>query len=83
MLTEGSVAVPTASKSRLARALSVEWLGQMVASLCWMVSMLVYGIQSPGDWLQMGAATAWSVANIASLLSSDAATTPSSPEGSS
>lgn len=62
-----SDAVSNSKKTRLARALGVEWLGQSVASLCWIVSMFTYGISSTGDWLQLMAASAWLVANIASL----------------
>jgi hypothetical protein len=58
-------------KSRLERALRVEWLGQMVASLCWIASMLVYGISSSGDWLQLLAASAWLIANIAALVTAE------------
>ena len=49
------------------KALSVEWLGQTVASLCWIASVFVYGITSNGDWLQLIAGVSWFVANIASL----------------
>ena len=51
----------------LSRMLRVEWLGQTVASLCWIVSVFTYGISSVGDWLQLAAASAWLVANIAAL----------------
>lgn len=57
-------------QSLLARALRIEWLGQTVASLCWIVSVFTYGISSAGDWLQLAAATAWLIANIAALLAS-------------
>ena len=56
----------------LAKMLSVEWLGQTIASVCWIVSMLVYGISSTGDWLQLMAACAWLVANVASLVNTEA-----------
>ena len=65
MLTEDEVRAE--SPSRLAKILRVEWLGQTVASLCWMLSVFVYGISSPGDWLQLFAASAWLVANIAAV----------------
>ena len=58
--------------SRLAKALTIEWLGQTVASICWIASMFTYGISSTGDWLQLMAASAWFVANVASLMSSNA-----------
>ena len=50
---------------RLARLPRVEWLGQTVASICWIASVLAYGISSTGDWLQLFAASSWLVANIA------------------
>jgi len=54
----------SANKSRLARALSIDWLGQTTASICWIFSMLIYGIGSAGDWLQLIAASAWLLANL-------------------
>ncbi len=56
-----------AKRSRLARALRVEWLGQTTASICWIASMMIYGINCSGDWLQLFAASAWLLANIASI----------------
>lgn len=61
-----------AGKSRLARALRIEWLGQTVASLCWIASVLTYGISSNGDWLQLAAASAWLLANIAAITTAEA-----------
>ena len=58
-------------KSVVARALRVEWLGQTAASLFWITSVFVYGISGAGDWLQLCAASAWLVANIASLASGE------------
>ena len=55
------------ARNRLARALRVEWLGQTAASLCWIGSVFVQGIGSSGDWLQLCAASAWLLANIASV----------------
>lgn len=52
------------------RALRIEWLGQMAASLFWIVSVFTYGISSAGDWLQLMAASCWFLANIAALLTS-------------
>ncbi len=62
-----------ASDATLAKMLRVEWLGQTVASVCWIVSVFTYGISSTGDWLQLCAAVSWLVANIAALFSSDGA----------
>ena len=55
------------SNSWQTKAFSIEWLGQTVASLCWIGSVFVYGITSNGDWLQLIAGVSWFVANIASL----------------
>ena len=65
--TEEPLAPTGAGHSRWARALTIGWLGQTVASVCWIGSMLAYGIQSEGDWLQLCAASAWLLANIATL----------------
>ena len=51
----------------LSRMLRLEWLGQTVASLCWIVSVFLYGIDSAADVLQLAAASSWLVANVASL----------------
>ena len=64
--------VSIVGRSRLARALRIEWLGQMAASLCWIASVLTYGISSIGDWLQLLAASAWFLANIATLAVAEA-----------
>ena len=59
----------TPRRSRIERALSVKWLGQTAASVFWIASMLTYGIRSTGDWLQLFAASAWLVANVATIAS--------------
>ena len=73
MLTENAEASVAARNDRglLAKMLRIEWLGQTIASLCWIASVLTYGISSNGDWLQLFAATAWLIANIASLLNAE------------
>ena len=53
--------------NRLAAVITIPWLGQTIASLSWIVSVFVYGITSPGDWLQLLAASAWFIANLAQL----------------
>ena len=68
---EGAV-VSGAGRSRLARVRSIEWLGQTSASVCWIGSMLTYGIRSSGDWLQLFAASAWLLANIAAIATAKA-----------
>lgn len=50
---------------------SISWLGQTTASLCWIASVMVTGINSNGDWLQLFAASAWLIANISAISSSD------------
>lgn len=66
----GAVASPPAP-GRLATARSLKWLGQTAASVCWIGSMLISGIDSTGDWLQLCAASAWLLANIATLLTAE------------
>lgn len=53
---------------RVEKMLSIEWLGQTIASVCWIGSVLAYGISSSGDWLQLIAASAWLLANIAAVV---------------
>ena len=52
---------------KLSNMMKVEWLGQTVASLCWIISMLFYGLSTVGDHLQLCAGVAWFLANIASI----------------
>ena len=68
---EGAVASGT-GRSRLAKVRSIEWLGQTTASVCWIGSMLTYGIRSGGDWLQLLAASAWLLANIVAIATAEA-----------
>ncbi len=50
------------------RMLRLECLGQTVASICWIVSVFFYGIEKTADWLQVAAASAWLLANIATII---------------
>lgn len=52
----------------ISRILRVEWLGQTAASLCWIASVFAYGLSSAGDYLQLSAASAWLIANLASAV---------------
>ena len=70
--TTGEPTSSDKSQSRLAQALTIEWLGQTLASLCWIASMLTYGISSGGAWLQLLAASAWFIANVASITNAEA-----------
>ena len=73
MLTQSEVETTPSQEgpSLLKRATRLEWLGQTVASLSWIVSVFTYGISETGDWLQLLAASAWLVANVASLVKPD------------
>ena len=70
MLTgsDESGAAATPMRTTLAKVTNIEWLGQTVASLCWIGSVLSYGISSTGDQLQMAAASAWLLANVAAIV---------------
>ena len=63
-----SSAVPPLGRRIRNNLFRPERLGQTLASLCWIASMLAYGISSPGDWLQLSAASAWFLANIAAIV---------------
>jgi len=67
-LFENSSESACGKSSLVGRMLRIEWLGQTVASLAWVVSVFTYGISSIGDWLQLLAASAWFVANLATLM---------------
>ena len=54
-------------KSGVIPTLSADWLGQTVASVCWILSVFTYGISSTGDWLQLFAASSWLLANLLSF----------------
>ena len=68
MTSESDTAVSSTKKqSWQSKAMSVEWLGQTIASICWINSVFLYGISSSGDWFQLLAGFSWLVANISSL----------------
>lgn len=71
MRTDDLARATQPKRSRLQRALRIEWLGQTGASVFWIGSVFSYGISSAGDWLQLAAATAWLVANIATITSNE------------
>ena len=56
-------------QTRMKKIVSVGWLGQTVASLCWILSVFAYGISTTGDWLQLFAASSWMMSNIATIFS--------------
>ena len=43
------------------------WLFQTLASLSWVVSVVVYDSYNPGDVLQLTAALCWSLSNVVAL----------------
>lgn len=45
-------------------SISIQWLCQLIASLSWFASVIVYGSFELGDCLQLLAASAWTVSNI-------------------
>ena len=55
-------------ETRVSKMMSFEWTGQTLASLCWIISVFVYGLNSTGDWLQLMAASSWMLSNIASII---------------
>ena len=57
------------SQTRMGKIMSIEWLGQTIASGSWIVSVFVYGLTSTGDYLQLVAASSWMMSNIASVIS--------------
>jgi len=68
LIDHADARAPAAPKRRrMRRALRVERVGQTAASLCWIASVLVSGITSPGDWLQLCAASAWLLANTVAI----------------
>ena len=68
---DGMAATPSLVRGRLAKALRLDWLGQTAASVCWIASVFTYGISSGGDWLQLLAASAWLLANLATLVTDE------------
>mgnify|MGYP001202083173 CR=1 FL=1 len=54
-------------KTAKANAISFDWAGQTIASICWILSVFSYGINSIGDWLQLLAASSWLLANISTF----------------
>ncbi len=53
------------------KVIQAQWLGQTIASICWICSMFTYGVETTGDYLQLIAASAWLFANIVSLKGSE------------
>jgi uncharacterized membrane protein len=64
-----SIIASQSNNTRISKMMSLEWLGQTIASGAWIVSVFVYGLSSTGDYLQLVAASAWMLSNIASIIS--------------
>ena len=74
MLNESNIIKRTetttqSNNTRISKMMSLEWLGQTVASGAWIVSVFVYGLASTGDYLQLVAASSWMLSNIAAVIS--------------
>ena len=67
--TNNSASQSNTSQTRMDKMMSIEWLGQTIASGSWIVSVFVYGLVSTGDYLQLVAASSWMLSNIASVIS--------------
>ncbi len=61
--------MPVSNMIRMEKIMSVGWLAQTIASMCWILSVFAYGISTTGDWLQLLAASSWMVSNIAGIFS--------------
>ena len=61
--------VTVSEQTRLIKMMRIEWIGQTLASLFWIVSIFAYGgPEGLGDWLQLMAASSWMLSNIASIM---------------
>ena len=67
-ISENMVLVSNSTQTRIEKMLSIEWLGQTVACMFWIISVFSYGISSNGDWLQLFAASSWLLSNIAAII---------------
>ena len=64
-----SITENQSSNTRISKMMSLEWLGQTIASGAWIVSVFVYGLASTGDYLQLVAASSWMLSNVAAVIS--------------
>jgi hypothetical protein len=63
-----SIIASQSNNTIISKMMSLEWLGQTIASGAWIVSVFVYGLSSTGDYLQLVAASAWMLSNIAAVV---------------
>ena len=64
-----SITANQSNDTRISKMMSLEWLGQTIASGAWIVSVFVYGLESVGDYLQLVAASSWMLSNVAAVIS--------------
>ena len=64
-----SITANQSNDTRISKMMSLEWLGQTIASGAWIVSVFVYGLESTGDYLQLVAASSWMLSNVAAVIS--------------
>ncbi|MEM6645217.1 MAG: hypothetical protein AAF730_03095 [Bacteroidota bacterium] len=51
-------------QQQVQKKVNAKWAFQMLASLSWFASVLIYGSFEIGDCLQLVAASAWTASNI-------------------
>ena len=68
-ITTKPVVATQLNGTRIRKMMSLEWLGQTIASGAWIVSVFVYGLASTGDYLQLVAASSWMLSNVAAVIS--------------
>jgi len=56
-------------QKKVKTGIGLGWFCQLVASLSWIISVIVYGSYELGDCLQLLAASAWTVSNIMNFFS--------------
>lgn len=56
-------------RKKVKTGVNLGWLCQLLASLSWFTSVIVYGSYELGDCLQLLAASAWTVSNIMNYFS--------------
>ena len=68
-ITTKPVVATQLNGTRISKMMSLEWLGQTIASGAWIVSVFVYGLASTGDYLQLVAASSWMLSTVAAVIS--------------
>ena len=56
-------------QTHLSKMMRMEWIGQTLASLFWIVSVFAYGgPERLGNWLQLKAEPSWLLSDIAAMM---------------